>query len=34
MLSPNENHRDLMSLELNSIRPEERAHIRPKIDDG
>lgn len=34
MLSPNENHRDLMSPEINSIRSEERAHIRPKHDDG
>lgn len=34
MLSPNENHRDLMSPEINSLRSEERAHIRPKMDDG
>lgn len=34
LLSPNENHRDLMSPEINSIRSEQRAHIRPKHDDG
>lgn len=37
LLSPNENHRDLISPEINSIRSNERAHIRqiePKIDDG
>lgn len=34
LLSPNENHRDLMSPEMNSIRGEERTHIRPKHDDG
>lgn len=34
LLSPNENHRDLMSPDMNSIRSDERAHIRPKHDDG
>lgn len=36
LLSPNENHRsnELMSPEINSMLSEDRAHIRPKHDDG
>lgn len=34
LLSPNENHRELISPEINSIRSVERAHTRPKLDDG
>lgn len=36
LLSPNENYRsnELRSPEINSMLREERAHIRPKHDDG